>query len=327
MDSDIISNNVALATEYYKYLNAKAKETNSEFSSTIGFVPFNLSLTLDGISGIKIYNKLNVNTSFLPTNYPKTLKFIIKGVNHVLQNSDWETTLETVVTSENMDPEPSYKHLQGLIHQHIEETKSTPTLGEILTAPFVSDRNGASRNESCPVLPSDRSKKPKTDKEMYALAKKIFPELSPSAISGLLGFLKGESEIFNTNAYNPSGGGCGAFGISQWRGERQKNLFKFATNNNIDILSHETQLKFLKYELQNNYKKVWGLITNNQLNIFQYLAIPHLSSGLGNSNPYLYYNQINSKSSYLSKYTSLGGKSFSQAEKRAIFAQNFNNFS
>jgi hypothetical protein len=125
LDPDIISENVALATEYYKYLHAKSKENNENFSSTIGFIPFNLSLTLDGISGIKIYNKLNVNTSFLPTNYPKSLKFIIKGVNHVLQNSDWETTLETVVTSENLfsDNKESYNYLKDLIYNHIKEAK------------------------------------------------------------------------------------------------------------------------------------------------------------------------------------------------------------
>jgi hypothetical protein len=130
LDPDIISENVALATEYYKYLHAKAKE-KEEFSTNGGFIPFNLSLTLDGISGIKIYNKLNVNTSFLPSNYPRELKFIIKGVNHTLQNNDWETTLETVVTSENLftDNKESYNYLKELIQGHIKEAK-VPSQGE-----------------------------------------------------------------------------------------------------------------------------------------------------------------------------------------------------
>jgi hypothetical protein len=54
---------------------------------------------MDGISGIKIYNSLHVSTRFLPKKYPDNLVFIIKGVNHKLSNSDWETTLETVVVS------------------------------------------------------------------------------------------------------------------------------------------------------------------------------------------------------------------------------------
>jgi hypothetical protein len=52
---------------------------------------------MDGISGIKIYNKLEVNSRFLPTKYGDTLNFIITGVSHRLQNNDWETVLETIV--------------------------------------------------------------------------------------------------------------------------------------------------------------------------------------------------------------------------------------
>ena len=52
---------------------------------------------MDGLSGIKIYNKLNVNSKFLPPRYGDTLNFIITGVNHKLQNNDWETTLDTIV--------------------------------------------------------------------------------------------------------------------------------------------------------------------------------------------------------------------------------------
>jgi hypothetical protein len=52
---------------------------------------------MDGISGIKIYNKLEVNSKFLPTKYGDTLNFIITGVNHSLKDNDWETNLETIV--------------------------------------------------------------------------------------------------------------------------------------------------------------------------------------------------------------------------------------
>jgi hypothetical protein len=62
-----------------------------------------LNITMDGIAGIKIYNALNVSTRFLPKNYGDSLKFIIKGVNHKLQDNDWETTIETVVIAYNGD--------------------------------------------------------------------------------------------------------------------------------------------------------------------------------------------------------------------------------
>jgi hypothetical protein len=51
---------------------------------------------LDGISGIKIYNKLSINSEFLPSNYPTSLKFVITKVNHNISNNNWETSLSTV---------------------------------------------------------------------------------------------------------------------------------------------------------------------------------------------------------------------------------------
>jgi len=64
--------------------------------SSKGFLPINLSLTMDGISGIKIYQKLKIDTSYLPSDYPDALNFIIKGVTHKINKSGWETIIETV---------------------------------------------------------------------------------------------------------------------------------------------------------------------------------------------------------------------------------------
>jgi hypothetical protein len=93
---DIIAKNTSVVTEFYKYLIAEKGKTTHQ-AGTIGFIPFKLGITMDGISGIKIYNKLNVNSKFLPPRYGDTLNFIITGVSHKLQNNDWETNLETIV--------------------------------------------------------------------------------------------------------------------------------------------------------------------------------------------------------------------------------------
>jgi hypothetical protein len=63
-----------------------------------GFIPFNMSLTMDGLSGMKIYNKFNINTEYLPTNYPDIAEFLIKNVTHKIENNKWYTTLESIVT-------------------------------------------------------------------------------------------------------------------------------------------------------------------------------------------------------------------------------------
>ena len=56
---------------------------------------------MEGISGIKIYNAVNVDTRFLPSDYPDSLKFIIKGVNHSIKEGNWDTNIETVVIAQN----------------------------------------------------------------------------------------------------------------------------------------------------------------------------------------------------------------------------------
>ncbi len=51
------SENVSIATEYYKFLfgNRAAKEPNKFVGGGTGFIPFKLNITLDGILGFKIY--------------------------------------------------------------------------------------------------------------------------------------------------------------------------------------------------------------------------------------------------------------------------------
>jgi hypothetical protein len=65
-------------------------------SNQIGFIPVGFDIKLQGIAGIKIYNKLNINNTFLPSQYPKALKFVINGVNHNISNNKWETNLSTI---------------------------------------------------------------------------------------------------------------------------------------------------------------------------------------------------------------------------------------
>lgn len=113
---DVIESNKAIATEFYKYLNAKAQQANESFASpTLGFIPFSLGITMDGLSGIKIYNELNADTRFLPQNYPDNLRFIITGVRHKVDNQDWETTIDTMVIPNTLDRKPSYDLLNSLM--------------------------------------------------------------------------------------------------------------------------------------------------------------------------------------------------------------------
>lgn len=102
---------------FQSYINTNV--TNKQFnendtpSNTIGFIPADLSLTFKGLSGIKIYQQLAVRQDFLPKQYSRALKFLIKGVNHSISNNDWSTNLTTlsipnVEAKLNLDGTPVY---------------------------------------------------------------------------------------------------------------------------------------------------------------------------------------------------------------------------
>ena len=87
--------------EYVRLRDQKAYRITGTPSNQSGFIPVELSITLDGISGVKIYQKLNINQKFLPQEYQTnsitgTLDFIIKKVDHKLSGNKWETNLSTL---------------------------------------------------------------------------------------------------------------------------------------------------------------------------------------------------------------------------------------
>jgi hypothetical protein len=215
---------------------------------------------MDGISGIKIYNKLNVNSEFLPTRYGDTLNFIITGVNHRLQNNDWETNLDTIV---------------------IPKTSKIDSLG-IDFAAIIKSAGGCSLQ-----FPAEVVDKRLTLREAKSQAKNMFPTLSNRAIAALLGHLQAESQ-FNPTARNEEGGGCGAFGIAQWRGARLEKLFAFAKSKGKPVDDFTTQLEFVKRELttgRSYLKTVWEILNSPQnLSLIQLGSVVHLTYGLSPSN-------------------------------------------
>ena len=108
INEDDIEFNRGIVEDFYKLMQAQNSykdETDTQgntIESSVGFLPFNLKITLDGISGIKIYNKLTIQQSFLPSNYPESLDFVVTQVNHKLSNNDWVTELETIATSKSV---------------------------------------------------------------------------------------------------------------------------------------------------------------------------------------------------------------------------------
>ena len=88
--------------DFLTYDQAKQSEKDGKGSPTIGFLPFNLSLKMEGLSGMKVYQKYTIDTSYLPTNYPNNLDFLIKSVTHEISNNVWDTTIESIAVPNNV---------------------------------------------------------------------------------------------------------------------------------------------------------------------------------------------------------------------------------
>jgi hypothetical protein len=84
-------------------ISNKNYEKNKQPSNTIGFIPIDLNLKCDGLSGVKMYQQLAIRQEFLPKQYPKALKFVISKVNHSISNNDWTTELKTISTANVSD--------------------------------------------------------------------------------------------------------------------------------------------------------------------------------------------------------------------------------
>lgn len=88
----------------YKELHAKLmaeymKElTDSRNLNNPGLIPFELSFTMKGISGMKIGQAFKVNEFFLPEKYRGKVAFLITGIDHNVSNGKWTTDIKTQIT-------------------------------------------------------------------------------------------------------------------------------------------------------------------------------------------------------------------------------------
>tara|TARA_Y100000356_G_C11260082_1_gene292837 strand:+ start:1116 stop:4304 length:3189 start_codon:yes stop_codon:yes gene_type:complete len=65
------------------------------------FIPFDLKLTMEGLSGMKIFEKLSIDEQILPKIYRPNngrniIDFLIKGVSHEISKNKWTTSIETL---------------------------------------------------------------------------------------------------------------------------------------------------------------------------------------------------------------------------------------
>jgi hypothetical protein len=72
--------------------------TNGQLQAPF-FLPFNLKLDMDGLSGMKLYEKFRITENILPPSYDEdSVDTIIKGINHSIDTTSWTTKLDTLST-------------------------------------------------------------------------------------------------------------------------------------------------------------------------------------------------------------------------------------
>jgi hypothetical protein len=94
--SEMIDSQQTNAAIIFRSLTSKYSIDEAIDVPTQSFIPFNLSLQMDGFSGAKIYEKFTINSEILPPGYPAVLNFVIKGLNHNISGEGWTTNIESL---------------------------------------------------------------------------------------------------------------------------------------------------------------------------------------------------------------------------------------
>ena len=203
----------------------------------MGFIPVSVGLSLDGLSGLKLLNGIKVDTSYLPSNYPETMLFIISKLAHKVENNIWTTELETIMTPTDVSqPDDTPK---------VKSRRSSGT------------STGPSQVTGREAITTAEQNRRGVEIIQFFVNKGLTPEQS----AGIAGNFFAESGL-QLNIVNR----IGAYGLAQWLGPRRTNRFEFAANRGESRgnLSLETQLEFTWSELQSTESSAYrNLISQN----------------------------------------------------------------
>jgi hypothetical protein len=68
-----------------------------------GFIPLDLSLEMDGLSGILLYQKIKTTNEILPASYSGKVDFIVQALDHSIIGNQWTTTINTLSVPKRTD--------------------------------------------------------------------------------------------------------------------------------------------------------------------------------------------------------------------------------
>lgn len=174
---------------YIKYYNPSAI-SDLPFAPSTGFIPFNMSLIMDGLSGMKIYNKFLIDTRYLPPNYTNACEFLIKNIEHNIENNKWTTKLESIIISKGNAINSGVVNSDNSLQQLQDIVPETP-LSEV--------------SETAKIIYDFFISKGFTSTQAAAWVGNLYQEskLDPTVVNSI-----------------------GAIGIAQWLGSRKIDLLK-----------------------------------------------------------------------------------------------------
>lgn len=201
--------------------------------TTPSFLPLNFNFTIDGMSGINIFNAFKANSRFLPYPFPESLEFTIMGVSHKISNNIWTTTVDSLSIPLS------------------EDVKVDPESIPFVTPPAYEVILGAKAK----ALPS------KTKENIRIIAKYLKDlGITRDGCVGFMGNILGESQA-NPAAIErknePIITGLGGIGIVQWTASRRRKLEKAANMDATKVRDLNFQLDYLKGELNRSYRTVF----------------------------------------------------------------------
>lgn len=120
-DNPTFTKFLSIQKEFFNKVLSYDAERKGITTPFVGFLPINLSLTFDGLSGIRIFDKLTIDSRYLPKNYGETLNFIITELDHNIENNKWITRVGTQSVAKLFDERPEVA-IEEQIARVIEES-------------------------------------------------------------------------------------------------------------------------------------------------------------------------------------------------------------
>ena len=113
-NKDFIKLGKSLYKSFKEKVDKKQYQDEGVVTMTNGFIPLQFQMSVEGLAGVKIYNKLNIDQRFLPANYPNSLSFITTKVNHKIGENNWTTDYECLsIPSSTKTTSDKFKILEG----------------------------------------------------------------------------------------------------------------------------------------------------------------------------------------------------------------------